>query len=140
MKPISIILLLNLLTFESFGQLDSTAFRFEKNMLTTDSLKLSFFSAFNFNLFIGKPIDSMLNAIPFPVEEIIFINSMRGRLRKSFILFSEKIDIEVEVHKYQFIVERNPKGDYIPCLFRRETLEGILLFYDNKIVKIVPLE
>jgi hypothetical protein len=140
LRKIIAIILLNTLFIKGIAQLDSASFQLEKNMLPSDSVMLSFFSSFNFNLFIGKPIDSMLNAIPFPVEEIVFINSLRHRLRASIVYFSDKIGIDIEVHKYQFIVARNPNRDYVPSLFRRETLEGILLLYNEQIVKMAPLE
>jgi hypothetical protein len=140
MKAYLYIILFQIVALKSIAQLDSASFQLEKNILPTDSVMLSFFSSFNFNLFIGKPIDSMLNAIPFPVEEIVFINSLRHRLRASIVYFSDKIGIDIEVHKYQFIVARNPNRDYVPSLFRRETLEGILLLYDEQKVKMAPLE
>jgi hypothetical protein len=101
-----------------------------------DSLIINYINALNLESYMNKPLDSLLNSFPFPVQEYHFVNSKKCRIRMVYIYFSESIALTVWVDQYQYMNPVDCRLNYDFTLFRKEKVSSAIFDYKNKIIKI----
>ncbi len=104
------------------------------NLPNTDSIIINYLRNLNLNLYINKPIDSLLAAIPFAVQRYVFLNSKKCEIRDTYITYSDKIQIGVWAKSYQFINPVDCSRRYNSTLFTKELLAYVIIEYDHKTV------
>jgi hypothetical protein len=125
MRTIIILLFFTLTYNQVSAKNENKSLRLLELPSPNDSLILSYLTSINLDLFVGKPIDSILSRIPFPIQEIIYTRSLKCKFIKVHVCYSDKIDLTIWVKDFYFINPVNCTGSYDFLQVKKETLHMV---------------
>jgi hypothetical protein len=86
--------------------------------------------------YIGKPIDTLLRDIPYPMLDILFyIGPKNCHVKSSYLVLSNNIEIKIFVESFQYMNPVNCRTEFNQILCRKENMADVSIYYKNQLVK-----
>jgi hypothetical protein len=137
MKKYFIIIMLFIISFSAFSK--AYVNEIEQPPNPVDSIMINFINSINLDNYLNKPLDSLLSIIPFQIQQTSFVTTMKCKIRRVYVRYSDAVTLVIWVDNYQFMNPVNCRAEFDFSLFKRENLSTVILEKNYKTIKIASI-